>query len=53
MLGPETYNIPDSFEELSKKPKSTRGVCQTRAQRFVNTGVVSWYMLVVWPYFNT
>jgi len=39
MLGPNTYNIPDSFQELSKKPSSTRGVCQTRAQRFGNTGV--------------
>jgi len=39
MLGPNTYNIPDSFQELSKKPSSTRGVCQTRAQRFENTGV--------------
>jgi len=38
-LGPATYNIPDSFEDLKNKPKSTRGVCQTRAQRFPNSGV--------------
>jgi len=34
LLGPGTYNIHDSFHELSSKPGSKRGVCQTRSQRF-------------------
>lgn len=38
MLGPNTYNIPDSFQDVSNKPSSTRGVCQTRAHRFGKTG---------------
>lgn len=39
LLGPGTYNIPDSFDELSKKPGSKRGVCQTRAPRFDDSGM--------------
>lgn len=38
LLGPGTYNLPDSFEELSKKPGSKFGICQTRAQRFAVAG---------------
>jgi len=38
LLGPGTYNIPDSFQDLNQKPGSTRGVCQTRAQRFAYSG---------------
>ena len=38
MLGPNKYNIPDSFQEVAKKPSSTRGVCQTKAQRFGDSG---------------
>ena len=41
LLGPGTYNIPDSFHELSTKPGSKRGFCQTRAQRFQDMGKVN------------
>jgi len=37
LLGPGTYNIPDSFDELSKKPGSKLGICQTKAERFKNS----------------
>ncbi|KAK3732613.1 hypothetical protein QZH41_016085, partial [Actinostola sp. cb2023] len=34
LLGPGTYNIKDFIEVSSEKPSSTRGVCETRAERF-------------------
>jgi len=34
LLGPGTYDIPDSFKELSTKPGSILGVCQTKDKRF-------------------
>ncbi|XP_063056886.1 ciliary microtubule-associated protein 2-like [Engraulis encrasicolus] len=33
-LGPATYKATDFIEELSKKPGSTRGVCNSRQERF-------------------
>ncbi|XP_065657722.1 ciliary microtubule-associated protein 2 isoform X2 [Hydra vulgaris] len=33
-LGPGTYNVHDSFYDLSNKPRSIKGVCQTAAKRF-------------------
>lgn len=34
LLGPGTYNITDFIDQMSKKPGSTRGVCETREARF-------------------
>ncbi|XP_066936624.1 ciliary microtubule-associated protein 2-like [Clytia hemisphaerica] len=33
-LGPGTYDLPDAFDGLIKKPASKLGICQTRAERF-------------------
>ncbi|XP_065069695.1 ciliary microtubule-associated protein 2-like [Rhopilema esculentum] len=34
LLGPGSYNIPDSMQWVEKKPGSTHGICSTRATRF-------------------
>lgn len=34
LLGPGSYDIPDSFKAQITKPGSTRGACSTRARRF-------------------
>lgn len=38
MLGPGTYDLPDSFAEINKKPGSKLGICSTRAERFKQSG---------------
>lgn len=36
-LGPGTYHIKDFLHTLSDKPRSTRGICQTKERRFKDT----------------
>ena len=40
-LGPGTYHIKDFLHTLSDKPRSTRGICQTKERRFKDTATVS------------
>lgn len=35
-LGPGTYNIKDFLENADERPRSIRGICSTREQRFKN-----------------
>ncbi|XP_030626614.1 lymphocyte expansion molecule-like [Chanos chanos] len=39
-IGPDTYNITSFIEELEKRPRSVRGICETREERFRD--VQSW-----------